>query len=96
MADNLQSQNAIADAYYEYLGTIVSAICITLIIYDYVLTLDRERRYIWPRGLCGPSVLYYSLRYMPISYAIVLPYFLSPPEKSIEAYRSSIPSDDED
>ena len=55
-----------------------------LISFDYLLTLDREKQYIWPRGLCSPSILYYSLRYVPISYAIGLPFFLSPISKSKE------------
>ncbi|KZS88843.1 hypothetical protein SISNIDRAFT_552437 [Sistotremastrum niveocremeum HHB9708] len=48
----------------------VSATC--LILYDWILTLDREVKYFWPlRRITIPQALYLASRYMPITSQIV-------------------------
>ncbi|KAI0716572.1 hypothetical protein C8Q76DRAFT_616320 [Earliella scabrosa] len=43
-----------------------------LLCFDYVLTLGPEIRFIWPRGLCASSVLFYAGRYPPLLTAFIL------------------------
>lgn len=49
-----------------------------LLCYDHLLTFDREVRYIWPRGLCGSSILYFAIRYPSLVYISLLMYFVGP------------------
>ena len=44
---------------------------IVLVIYDFLLSLDREARYIWRRGFSSATVLYFLLRYGSLSAVII-------------------------
>ncbi|TFK91862.1 hypothetical protein K466DRAFT_467551, partial [Polyporus arcularius HHB13444] len=42
-----------------------------LVVYDFVITLDREIKLFWTRRLTGATVLFFTIRYMPLLYGIL-------------------------
>ncbi|KAM5543397.1 hypothetical protein V8D89_002648 [Ganoderma adspersum] len=57
---------------------VTASLLAALLIYDHLLTFDREVRYIWSRGLSGSSFLYYAIRYPSLVYVLLLVYFVGP------------------
>ena len=44
---------------------------VALFLYDYLITLDREVRYIWSHKFCNASVIFFILRYSYLT-AVIL------------------------
>ncbi len=42
-----------------------------LVVYDFVITLDREMKLFWTRRFTGATVLFFTIRYMPLLYGIL-------------------------
>ncbi|KAI0674491.1 hypothetical protein C8Q78DRAFT_598927 [Trametes maxima] len=62
------SSGDIVDAYYW--ARIAYFVPLTVICYDFVLTLGRERQHIWRRGFSRSVLLFYAARYSALSNAL--------------------------
>ncbi|KZT38227.1 hypothetical protein SISSUDRAFT_1062157 [Sistotremastrum suecicum HHB10207 ss-3] len=65
-----------------------TAVSLTLLIYDWTLTLDREVNYIWLQTLTIPKALYFLSRYLPIIAEIFNVIVQSLSQPSLEMYVS--------
>lgn len=50
-----------------YVGTLISVILVTVMVYDILLTLDDERVYVWSSRWSPIKILYLIIRYFPLS-----------------------------
>ncbi|KAH9930447.1 uncharacterized protein BXZ73DRAFT_101821 [Epithele typhae] len=65
----------------------LSVASLVLVLYDYLLTLDREIHYIWRRSVSSASILYLVLRYVSLAAVVVTMLNLFPfPGKASAGY----------
>ncbi|KAI0646486.1 hypothetical protein C8Q79DRAFT_926435 [Trametes meyenii] len=67
--DTLSSEDIVDAYYWTYIGRIAYFVPMTIICYDFLLTLGRERQHIWRRGFSRSVLLFYAARYSALSNA---------------------------
>ncbi|KAH7920003.1 hypothetical protein BV22DRAFT_833793 [Leucogyrophana mollusca] len=61
-------ESAVQSMYYNYYSSMV---IITVLVYDYLLTIGQEVEYVWQRPMSLMSFLYYLVRYLSLFVGIV-------------------------